>query len=66
MAKDEMMRPEDPYKKERDYEKGNRGRPVVGQSKPYSGGNAHGKHETPRKNPAGAGEIPLGGPFRKE
>ena len=42
-------------------------RPVVGQSKPYtSGANARGGNETPRKTPAGAGHIPLAGPYKKD
>ena len=58
---------EAPYRK-RDYEKGDRGRPVVGQSKPYSGQNAHNVHQAKTKAPepgSKSDKIPLGGPKTK-
>lgn len=40
-------------------------RPSVGQTKPYSGGNAHGVHEKPRRNVKGAGEAPASQPRKQ-
>lgn len=51
----------DASSEQRDYGR----EPRVGQSKPYSGGNAHGKREKARDDVRGGPEMPMSEPFKK-